>query len=103
MAGYSTEEEARADGFILSHEPEQDRFALKLDDRVVGTAHYTLRGDTVIDFDGTRVAPELRGRGLAGLLAHRALSDDVRVGRDVKTSCWFMEGYLERHPELQGL
>lgn len=101
MARYFSEADARADGFEVAHEPEQHRFVLGRDGEVLGTAHYTLLGDTGIDFDSTVVTPALRGTGLSGVLAHRALSDDVARGRSIRTSCWFMEGYLAKHPELQ--
>lgn len=100
MARYFSEAEAHADGIDIVHEPELHRFAVIRDDEVLGTAHYRLIGDAVIDFDGTEVDPQLRGTGISGLLAQRALSDDVVSGRSVRTSCWFMEGYLEKHPEV---
>lgn len=101
MARYLDEAAAEADGFAVEHEPERHRFVLGKDGRVLGTAHYTLLGDAAIDFDGTEVAPEVRGTGLAAVLAHRALSDEIVEDRSIRTSCWFMEGYLARHPELQ--
>ena len=103
MAGYSTAEEALADGFTVEHDPASQRFLLLRDGEVMGTAHYTLLGDTGIDFDGTEVTPALRGTGLAAILAHRAFTDKIRSGRELHTSCWFMAGYLERHPELLDL
>lgn len=104
MARYQTEDQAAADGFRIVHEPEQDRFAIYQSavegDRLVGEAHYSLRGDASIDFDHTLVNPEFRGSGLSGLLAHHAVTADVVRGRRVLASCWFIEGYLARHPEL---
>lgn len=102
MARYFTEDEARADGFTVEHEPELNRFALLRDGEVIGTAHYTLLGESGIDFNGTRVTPEWRGTGLATVLAQRAFSDEIVTGRTIRTSCWFMEGYLAKHPELRG-
>ena len=90
MARYSTEEEARADGYSVQHEPERSRFALLREGRVLGTAHYTLLGETGIDFDGTQVDPSVRGTGIAAILARRAFSDEIVTGRNVRTSCWFM-------------
>lgn len=67
---------------------------------VVGEAHYTLLGEHGIDFDHTVVTPRLRGTGLASLLATRALTSDVVRGRKIQASCWYIEGFLERHPLL---
>jgi predicted GNAT family acetyltransferase len=103
MARYLDEASAAADGYTNEHQPERSRFVLKQGDRVWGEAHYTLFGDGAdggVDFDHTVVDPELRGTGLAALLAHRAVTDEVSHGRAVRASCWFIEGYLAKHPEL---
>lgn len=104
MARYENEAGAAADGFTISHEPERSRYVITASGadggRVVGEAHYSLRGDDVIDFDHTVVAPELRGTGLSGLLARRAVTGEAVGERRVEASCWFIDGYLQRHPEV---
>ena len=128
MARYTDEDQAAADGFRIVHEPDRHRYAVyerepaaavdgdgsgvaggaaaaraeadRAPGRLVGEAHYTLLGDDAIDFDHTVVLPELRGTGLSGLLAQHALRGDAPRGRRVHASCWFIEGYLARHPEL---
>lgn len=103
MTRYSNEAEAREDGFFIEHQPETHRFAVlkrAQPDEVVGEAHYTLIGDSTIDFDHTLVEESLRGTGLSGLLAHHALTSTLATTREVRASCWFIEGYLKRHPEL---
>ncbi|MBK0420978.1 N-acetyltransferase [Leucobacter sp. CSA2] len=104
MARYADEQQAAADGFRIVHEPEKSRYAVITgegdDARLVGEAHYSLIGDDAIDFDHTVVVPELRGSGLSGLLARHALTGDAAKGRRILASCWFIEGYLARHPEL---
>ncbi|WP_125100512.1 N-acetyltransferase [Leucobacter chromiireducens] len=118
MARYLTEDQAAADGFQIVHEPDTSNFfvvhtAADGTASSVGSAHYTLRGEAAtggdaaaaaaagsIDFDSTVVDPAYRGTGLSGLLAHRAVTDEIVRGRHVRASCWFIEGYLARHPEL---
>lgn len=104
MARYLNEAAAEADGFLFSHESDQRQFIITKDDRVIGVAHYTLFDDDTehpgIDFDHTEVDPEFRGTGLSGILARKALSDGIVTGREVKASCWFIEGYIAKHPEL---
>lgn len=125
MARYTDESQAAADGFRVVHEPERHRYALYLDPpvtqaeaspgtsedenitrpaRLVGEAHYSVFGDEVVDFDHTVVIPQLRGTGIADVLARHALSDDAPdapIGhRRVAASCWFIAGYLRKHPEL---
>lgn len=102
MARYLDEASAAADGILLTHEAERHRFLLTRDGVRVGEAHYTLLGDDAIDFDHTVVDPSLRGTGLAGVLAQRALTDPVTAGRRIEASCWFIADYLRRHPELAG-
>lgn len=104
MSRYENEEQAAADGFGIVHEPERHRYAVYQrgsgEDRLIGEAHYSLLGDDVIDFDHTVVVPALRGTGLSRLLARRALTGDAIGERSVRASCWFIDGYLARHPEL---
>lgn len=114
MARYLTETQAVADGIRIVHQPDQHRFALlaggaaavpEASDRLIGEAHYSLQGEAgepeaSVNFDHTLVHPDFRGTGLSGLLAHRAVTSEVVRGRRVLASCWFIDGYLARHPEL---
>lgn len=111
MARYLSTEQAEADGFSFVFEPESDRFAVYRGEgderRLLGEAHYTLLGEVgspgaAVDFDHTVVSPDLRGTGIGGLLAQRALTSEIPRGRAVRTSCWFIEGYLAKHPDLLG-
>jgi len=102
MAKYLDAVSAAADGYTIEHDQRGHRFTINHEDRVLGEAHYSLRTDGSIDFDHTLVDPSLRGTGLSGVLAQLALSDDVAQGRTIHASCWFIAGYLEKHPELRG-
>lgn len=99
MSRYADEAQALADGYEIVHQPGQHNFVIVKDGETLGHAHYTLLGDDGIDFDGTFVEPSLRGTGLSGLLAARAVGDEIVRGRKVRASCWYIEEYLERHPE----
>ena len=106
MTRYQSEAQAAADGITIVHEAERSRYAVLRSvegthTECIGEAHYQLLGDDDIDFDHTVVKPELRGSGLAGMLAHRALTGSAAAGRRVQASCWFIAGYLEKHPELR--
>lgn len=119
MARYLTEAEANTAGFTIVHEADRSRYALygAIDqakpgaetgteggsaETLLGEAHYRLLGDDAIDFDHTVVTPALRGTGLSGLLAHRAVTGSAAAGRTLTASCWFIAGYLKKHPELTG-
>ncbi|MGJ0203933.1 N-acetyltransferase [Leucobacter sp. gxy201] len=112
MARYQDEAAAAADGFTIVHQADRHRYALLQqpggeagpgapEPRMIGEAHYTLIGDDAIDFDHTVVDPSLRGTGLSGVLARRALTGSAADGRRILASCWFIEGYLAKHPELR--
>lgn len=99
MARYLNTEEAQEDGYTLDHRENESRFVVEHDDKVVGYAHYTVRSNEVIDFDSTVIDESLRGTGLAKILLTRALGDEIVKNRTVAASCWFVAGYLDRHPE----
>lgn len=112
MTKYQDEAQAAADGITIVHQADHSRYALlrevdgevdrdRAGARLVGEAHYRLLGDDAIIFDHTVVIPELRGSGLSGLLAHRALTGSAVQGRRIEASCWFIAGYLDKHPELR--
>lgn len=104
MARYENEEQAAADGIRIVHEPDAHRYAIYRGEgesrELLGEALYSLLGDDAIDFNHTVVDPALRGTGASGLLAHRAVTGEAVSGRRVIASCWFIDGYLKKHPEL---
>lgn len=104
MPRYLDEAAAEADGITIVHEPEAQRFAVYQsgDDgrALIGEAHYSFPREGTVDFDHTVVDDLFRGTGLSGLLAHRAVTSEVARENEVLASCWFIEGYLEKHPEL---
>lgn len=106
MARYLTEEDAAAAGIEIIHETEAQRFALyratDSGSELVGEAHYSFPREGVVDFDHTVVDDSLRGTGLSGILAHRAVTSEIARANTVQASCWFIEGYLAKHPELLG-
>lgn len=106
MARYLTEQDAAAAGIEITHEPAAQRFAIYqaggAGAELVGEAHYSFPREGVVDFDHTVVDDSLRGTGLSGLLARHALTSEVAQAHSVQASCWFIEGYLAKHPELLG-
>lgn len=98
MARYVDTASAAADGFSIEHREDEHRFVIVNDGDVIGYAHYRLIGEDGIDFDSTVVREEFRGTGLSRLLVRHAVGDDLVRGRDVHASCWFVAGFLRRHP-----
>jgi uncharacterized protein len=87
---------------IVRDNPEELRYELLVDDRVVGEIRYRLRPDAVA-LVHTEVDPALEGRGLASRLVAGAL-DDIRArGRQVVVICPFVREYIRQHPEYADL
>ena len=82
--------------------PEDERYEIRNETRVLGVANYHRRGDRVT-FTHTEVDPDAGESGLGGRLVRGAL-DDVRArGGSVVPQCSFVRGWIERHPEYADL
>ncbi|WP_157807276.1 GNAT family N-acetyltransferase [Hymenobacter chitinivorans] len=64
---------------------------------------YSLPSNTVIDFTHTFVDENLRGQGVGEALAVAGLQYAQAQQLRIKTSCAFMQAYVERHPEYESL
>lgn len=64
---------------------------------------YSRPQEEVIDFNHTFVDEELRGQGIAEELARAGLAYARQHQLKVRTSCEFMQGFVERHPEYNEL
>ena len=83
------------------HHPEEQRFTLEVEGHTA-VLEYTRRGDTLV-FTHTGVPPAIGGRGIGSQLARAGLEYARQQGCRVRALCWFVNGYLERHPEYQDL
>ncbi|AGL19950.1 NAD(+)/NADH kinase [Actinoplanes sp. N902-109] len=77
---------------------EQSRYEVLLGGELAGMLHYRQHGET-IELAHTEIDQSFEGRGLAGRLASAALRDARRRGIEVRVTCPFVSGYLDRHPE----
>ncbi len=92
-------EETRA---VVRDDPENGRYVIELDGRVVGFAEYHMRGGRHF-FVHTEVDDDFTGRGLGTQLVKASL-DDVRESKGtVVPLCPLFAAYIERHPEYQDL
>jgi predicted GNAT family acetyltransferase len=63
---------------------------------------YHLAGDT-ITFTHTGVPTVLEGRGIGSALVKTGLEYARNNNLKVRSLCWFVSGYIQRHPEYQSL
>ncbi len=83
------------------HNPEASRFEIQID-REVAVLRYQMRGNTIL-FTHTGVPQELRGMWLGSRLVQAGLEYAREHSLKVDSLCWFVDGYLERHPEYEDL
>ncbi len=87
----------------VRHDPDRQRYEVLLGDEVVGFAEHRTTADGVEAFPHTVVTPAHEGKGLAGVLVRHALDDVRRRGVKVVPSCWYVAGWIDRHPDYADL
>jgi len=87
----------------LRHNVGASRYEAWEGDELAGEAHYTLTGREAT-FDHTLVPTRFEGRGVASRLVRYAM-DDIRSAGEwhVRATCWYVDGWLQRHPEYADL
>jgi predicted GNAT family acetyltransferase len=83
----------------IRNNPERGRFEVLDADAVIGQAAYIDDGgaDQRI-FYHTVIGEEYGGRGLAGVLAAKALDETVAAGLMIVPVCPYIKKYLGKHP-----
>ena len=80
------------------HDQEGQIFTLDIDGHRAYLKYFSLSPDSV-NLASTVVPPELGGKGVAKILADSAFSWAVDNKLKMKLSCWYLSGYLKRHPK----
>ena len=83
------------------HNIKQKRFEFRVN-AYLAELDYILQGHTIV-FTHTYVPPALDGQGIGSKLAKAALTYAQENSLRVRTLCWFVDGYIKRHPEFQEL
>ncbi len=83
------------------HNTKQKRFEIRADPYLAELT-YILQGRTIV-FVHTFVPPALEGQGMGSKLAKAALLYAQENSFKVRTLCWFVDGYIQRHPEFREL
>lgn len=87
----------------VEHQPESNRYALRSDGEVKGSANYTVVGDE-IHITHVEIDSALQGQGLAGFLMHETL-DYIREESKYRVvpQCSYAVKYMDEHPVYQDL
>ena len=82
------------------HNKEEEMFSLSLPGHEVAFLKYRFldRQQTTVEMFTTVVPPSLGGRGVAKILADEAFDWAVENDLKMKLTCWYLSGYLQRHP-----
>ncbi len=87
----------------LAHEPDANRYTLRIDDDLVCVADYSARPGAVY-FTHTYTTPARRGHGHAASLIEFAMDDvEARTDARVVPTCSFVVDWFSDHPERRGL
>ena len=87
----------------LAHEPDANRYTLRIGDELVCVADYSIRPGQIY-FTHTYTSPPRRGNGYAASLVEFAV-DDVAATTDLRIvpTCSFVVDWFEDHPERADL
>ena len=82
------------------HDPQKKMFVLNISGHDPSFLEYDFldRDHSQVDMYETFVPTSLRGQGVAKVLAEAAFNWAVKNNLKLKLSCWYLEGYLKRHP-----
>lgn len=87
----------------LAHEPDDRRYTLRIDGQLACIVDYVINGN-LIALTRTYTQPPYRGHGYAAELVEFAVSDiEATTSYRIVSSCWYVSGWFERHPERAGL
>ena len=86
----------------VTHDERHRRFVLE-HEGTLSMLQYQLQGDEVLHLLRTWVAPEYRGGGFGALLVRAALDHAREHGLKIRSSCWFVDEFVEQTPEYQDL
>jgi len=84
------------------HRPSETLFTASSDGVVVGRASVAI-GEGAWEFYSTSVDPAHEGHGIASRLVRFALDAAAEAGVRVIPTCWYVDGWIDRHPQYAPL
>ncbi len=86
----------------VNDNPEAERFEAIFGGEMLGYITYQISGG-VMKLPHTYVMPEARGQNIAALLTERALQTARVQHLRVVPICWYVDRYIQRHPQYHDL
>lgn len=86
----------------IVHNTDLERFEIYVGEEVGAYSDYVDVGETR-NFDHTVTKERFEGRGLASALIEHALDTTRAEGKTVVTSCTFVLGFIEEHPQYNDM
>lgn len=87
--------------FEISAEPQESRFTVSHDGKVIGLVDYVDRpGQAVRTFTHTEVSPRFGGRGIAAHLVRFALESTIEHGLTFTSACSYVTDFVSKNPEF---
>ncbi len=80
-----------------------ERYEIRVGDELAGFTEAHPRPDGTVLFPHTQIAPAFEGQGLASKLVQGAFDDIRERGLRAQVTCPYILGWLQKHPEFQGL
>jgi SAM-dependent methyltransferase len=85
---------------VISYDPDGQVFVATIDGTTAGTLHYRAVDSDAWQMYSTVVAPRFEGRGVGSALVRAALAAAVAKDLRIDPTCWFVAGWLDRHPDV---
>jgi predicted GNAT family acetyltransferase len=85
----------------IIHNIERKQFEIHIDSHIAELAYYI--NWNVITFTHTGVPSALEGQGIGSKLVKAGLQYARDNNLKVESMCWFVSGYIDRHPEVKDL
>jgi len=87
------------DAITVQHSKETSIFTIEIADNPPAYLKYRQIDRSSIDLYTTVVPASLEGQGIAKILANAAFAFARENKLKIKPSCWYIDGYLKRHPQ----
>ena len=87
----------------LSHDPDAQRYVLRIDDTIVAVADYNVNGNQ-ISFHHTFTNPNYRNKGYAAQVVEFAIADvEKNSTYRVVPMCWYVADWFDAHSDKREL